>query len=455
MGPADQGQVGQVGGAAMEPVAQMVGFAPGRGPVTAGDRAAAVAHDQGGPLGGGDDPAGAADLQRLGGAAAKGGGSRLAAAWSRAARPSSPPGRSLVGRGHRGRPSWSWVVGGGRWRVTRTRVTAPSQASRRHASGCSGPTQPASPPRPPGWPSRLSRSTVTSSWGRTPPLWGSRPASRLRRASSARASARRWPPLRASSALAGRASGSSAASRVWPASGSNSPSTATMPSQVGDSHSPAADGAVRPGRRRPRGRRPGTGGRRPAAAGAGPAGGPPRPAPVRPRRRGGRAGPGCRGQHAGRGPGRWLAVGQGLGGRGQGTAEQGPGGPHQAAAAAPAPIRSRARSQPAVEPAWMPCSAPAAPRASTAASSPSHWPSRRSSQPPQVQDPVGPGGVGQPVQVLGGQLVDRGRQRRQPVRPAGRMCVRVHGGNLSTPHPEHKHQPQIWGQTFAALLPRR
>ena len=57
---------------------------------------------------------------------------------------------------------------------------------------------------------RLSRSTITVSWGRTPPVWGRWPASRLRRASSVRASARRWLPLRWSSALAGRARGSRA-----------------------------------------------------------------------------------------------------------------------------------------------------------------------------------------------------------------------------------------------------
>ncbi len=94
-----------------------------------------------------------------------------------------------------------------------------------------------------------------------------------------------------------------------------------------------------------------------------------------------------------------------------------------------------ARSQPAVEPAWTPCSAPAAPRASTAA---------------RVRQPLAFEAVGQPSQhldlsaraaspsrseVLGGQPVERRRQRRQPVRPAARMCVRVHGGNLSTPPP--------------------
>jgi hypothetical protein len=66
MGPAHQGQVRQVGGAAMEPVDQMMGFAPARGPITASDGAATVADDQGVALGGVHDPGGAAHLQRLG-----------------------------------------------------------------------------------------------------------------------------------------------------------------------------------------------------------------------------------------------------------------------------------------------------------------------------------------------------------------------------------------------------
>jgi hypothetical protein len=48
----------------------------------------------------------------------------------------------------------------------------------------------------------------------------------------------RWPPVRASSAAAGRANGSNTANRILPASGPNSPSTATIPSQVGDNHTP-------------------------------------------------------------------------------------------------------------------------------------------------------------------------------------------------------------------------
>ena len=43
----------------------MVGFAPGQGAVTAGEDTAAVTHGQGGALGGGDDPAGPADVQGL------------------------------------------------------------------------------------------------------------------------------------------------------------------------------------------------------------------------------------------------------------------------------------------------------------------------------------------------------------------------------------------------------
>jgi hypothetical protein len=94
MGPAHQGQIRQVGGAAVQPVDQMMGLAPGGRPLAAGHRAAAVADHQGGPLGGGHDPAGPADLQRLGRGPPRVTGSRVAAAWSWAARLPSPPGSS-------------------------------------------------------------------------------------------------------------------------------------------------------------------------------------------------------------------------------------------------------------------------------------------------------------------------------------------------------------------------
>ena len=67
VGSAHQGQVGEIGAAAVEPVAQMMGFAPGQRPVTVGEDTAAVADGQGGPLGGLDDPGGPPDLQWLGG----------------------------------------------------------------------------------------------------------------------------------------------------------------------------------------------------------------------------------------------------------------------------------------------------------------------------------------------------------------------------------------------------
>ena len=351
----------------MEPVAQMVGLTPGRGPLAAGHRTAAVADDQGGPLGGGDDPAGAADLQRLGRGAAKGRGEP--------GRRHPQPGRqAVIAAGVRGGLGWS--VAGDQDPGDRPVTGQPPTRLR-----VQRPAPPVSPPSPPGWPRRLSRSTVTSSWGRTPPVWGSRPASRVRRASSARASARRWPPLRSSLALVGRASGSRAASRVWPASGSSSPFTATMPSQVGDSHNPRccwrrsawSVGAVGVGHQPQMGDRP------------------PQPGRV---------------QTAGRFQQDWFGLGGevvgeilGAGGqhlgvrRGDGPRRPRPGrsavrGPRYRAravrtmlAAVPAPMRSRRRSQAAVEPAWTPCSAPAAPRASTPASSASHWPSRRSTSP--------------------------------------------------------------------------
>ena len=51
VGPAQQGQVRQVGGAAVQPVQQMMALTPGQGPVTVGEDTAAVADGQGGALG--------------------------------------------------------------------------------------------------------------------------------------------------------------------------------------------------------------------------------------------------------------------------------------------------------------------------------------------------------------------------------------------------------------------
>ena len=74
VGPTQQHQVGQVGGAAIESVPDMVGLAPPQRPAAAGEHTAAVPHGQGLTLGRGDDPAGSAHIQRLAGGAAQGRG---------------------------------------------------------------------------------------------------------------------------------------------------------------------------------------------------------------------------------------------------------------------------------------------------------------------------------------------------------------------------------------------
>jgi hypothetical protein len=74
LGPAQQHQVGQVGGAAIQPVPPMMGLPPGQRPLTVSDHAAAVADGQGVALAGGDDPGGAAQVQGLAGGAPQGRG---------------------------------------------------------------------------------------------------------------------------------------------------------------------------------------------------------------------------------------------------------------------------------------------------------------------------------------------------------------------------------------------
>ena len=68
-------------------------------------------------------------------------------------------------------------------------------------------------------------------------------------------------------------------------------------------------------------------------------------------------------------------------------------------------------------------------------------------QPPQDQHPFGPDRIGQPVQVLGGQVVDR---RGEGCQPSAGLTECVFGSMAATyqPPPDHKHQPQIWGQPF-------
>jgi hypothetical protein len=63
MGPADQGQVVQVGGATLQPMPDVMGFTPGQRPATAGEDTTTVADGQGLALGGGDDSGGPAEVQ--------------------------------------------------------------------------------------------------------------------------------------------------------------------------------------------------------------------------------------------------------------------------------------------------------------------------------------------------------------------------------------------------------
>ena len=81
--------------------------------------------------------------------------------------------------------------------------------------------------------------------------------------------------------------------------------------------------------------------------------------------------------------------------------------------AAPALMRKRLRSHPAVEEACTPWSAPAAPRASTAARVAQPLAFLSVLLPPQDQEPFDQGGVGEPVQLLGGQPIHRRHQRPQ------------------------------------------
>ena len=225
----------QVGRAAVEPVAEMVGFAPGRGSV-APATAQPPSRTTRAARGGGDDPAGPADHQWLGGGAAKGRGE---------------PGRrcpQLVRQARhrrrgRGRPWWSWaaeVMGGVsvRWRVTSTPVTAPSQASRRQVSGSSGQGPPVSPPSP-GVAEEAVQVHGDQQLGPDPTGLG-QPAGSPGCGRPARPGHRRGAGDRCEcrAALVGRARGSSRRPAGSAGLRVQQPVTATMPSQVDDSHSP-------------------------------------------------------------------------------------------------------------------------------------------------------------------------------------------------------------------------
>ena len=474
MGPAQQDQVGQVGGAAVQPVQEMMGFAPGQGAAAAREDTAAVTDGQGAVLGGGDDPAGPPDVQRLAGRPAQGRGSMAAAARSHPARPSGGRDLGSVGRSHRRQDrsagSWSprwWLVG---WRVTRTRVTVPSQASRRHPSGSRGPT----PPRSPARAARAAEEAVQvhghQQLGADPT--GPGQPTRLpggRRASSVRASAVRWPPLRCRRPRPG---GPTVPGRPARSGRPRAPAAHRWPPcrpRSGTATGPGGDGGARPGPARRSGSATAT--RWPTAC----------------RNRGGsrrraastRTGSASATVWAGRSwvpwantagvGGRELPGAQRLGGLGEGAAEQGPGGPHRTAG------RPGTQAQPAAQPpggralldapfgpggpagvhvgqlgqplAFHPVPQPpqhlhplGPHRCPPARTDPGRWPARR---PPRAAWPGRPGARREPW----------GAGRRRV-----RTGVRVHGRNLSGPHQNTSTNPKMWTtpvDTPARLRPGR
>ena len=145
--------------------------------------------------------------------------------------------------------------------------------------------------------------------------------------------------------------------------------------------------------------------------------------------------------------GRQLPGSQGLGGAGQGTAVQRPGGPHTASGGTgthPEPPSQPPSSRTGHHPlfgaggtAGIHRGQPGEPVAVHAVG-----------QLPQPQRPLDQSGVGQAVAVLGGQALELGRQGRQPDRLAGRICVRVHGQNLSNPQLKASTNPKL-GTTFS------
>jgi hypothetical protein len=283
---------------------------------------------------------------------------------------------------------------------------------------------------------------VTVSCGRTPPVWGSRPLSRARRASSARASARRWLPLRASLASTGRARGSRAASSSWPASGSKNPSTATIPSKVGASHTPRRVCRRSSSRSVPSGsaarhrwamtrRSRGGSSRRAASTSTGSA------SAVTGSERSWVPWASTRAwAHA------EFPADQGLAGRGERTTEHGPGRPHKASRSA------STQAQPGAQPSGgranlLPLVSPGNAAGIDGRELLEPVAFQAVHQSPQGQHLLGQHRISQPVYILRGQVLDGCCQRGQLVWASGRelgcladrMCVRVHGGNLSSPPP--------------------
>jgi hypothetical protein len=145
--------------------------------------------------------------------------------------------------------------------------------------------------------------------------------------------------------------------------------------------------------------------------------------------------------------GRQLPGRKGPGGGGEGAAEQGPGGADRLAGRAAA--EAELVAQPACGGGLGVVLGAGGAAAVHAREFPQPLAFQPVQQPPQHQHPRGRDRVGQGVQVLGGQLLDRGFQVAQPDRrhdgrrPRNRIYVRVHGRNLPVPRPAFKHPTQI------------
>jgi hypothetical protein len=112
MSPTQQGEIRQVGRATIHPMVEMMGVTPGRGPRTAREDTAPVAHRQGGPLSRVDDPGGPADLQRLArGSTQDRGQQGHGRPQPRLNRARAPGSGSVIGAGARG--STGGIVSGG------------------------------------------------------------------------------------------------------------------------------------------------------------------------------------------------------------------------------------------------------------------------------------------------------------------------------------------------------
>jgi hypothetical protein len=160
---------------------------------------------------------------------------------------------------------------------------------------------------------------------------------------------------------------------------------------------------------------------------------------------------GAVGEHAGVGRGE-LPGGHGLAGLGQGAAVQRPGGPHQAGGG------GRAHAEAVAEPpsggaGLHALLSPGSPAGIHRGQLAQPLAFQAVHQPPQGHDPLGHGAISQLVRVLVGEVLELGHQRRKPRRcagrVAGRMCVRVHGRNLSTSQLKARTNPKI-GDNFSS-----